>query len=103
MLARANAIVNQIHVLSINAPAPTWVGRSVVVDPEGNVRYQAGATEEVITEFGMAVGLAIMVIWNVRAPAYFRNETFAQGWIDRHAPDIADDLRLGNNPPATQS
>jgi formamidase len=50
VLARANAIVNQIHVLSINAPAPTGVGRSVVIDPEGNVRYQAGATEEVITD-----------------------------------------------------
>jgi len=57
----------------------------------------------VIWAFGMAVGLAIMVIWNLRAPAYFRNETFAQGWIDRHAPDIADDLRPENNPPATQS
>ena len=50
VLARANAIVNQIHVLSINAPAPTGLGRSVIVDPEGNVRYQAGATEEVITD-----------------------------------------------------
>jgi formamidase len=50
VLARANAIVNQIHVLSINAPAPTGVGRSVVIDPEGNVRYQAGATEEIITD-----------------------------------------------------
>ncbi len=50
VLARANAIVNQIHVLSINAPAPTGLGRSVIVDPEGNVRYQAGGCEEVITD-----------------------------------------------------
>ena len=50
VLARGNAIVNQIHVLSINAPAPAGLGRSVVVDPEGNVRYAAGATEEVITD-----------------------------------------------------
>jgi formamidase len=50
VLARANAIVNQVHVLSINAPAPIGLGRSVIVDPEGNVRYQAGSTEEVITD-----------------------------------------------------
>ena len=37
-------------MLSINAPAPHGLGRSVIVDPEGNVRYQAGATEEVITD-----------------------------------------------------
>ncbi len=47
----------------------------------------------VIWAFGMAVGLLIMLAWNLRAPAFFRNETFAQGWVDRHAPDIADDLR----------
>ena len=46
----------------------------------------------VIWAFGMAVGVAIMLIWNLRAPAYFRNETFAQGWIGEHAPDIAGDL-----------
>lgn len=50
VLARANAIVNQIHVVSINAPAPTGLGRSIIVDPEGNVRYQAGAAEEIITD-----------------------------------------------------
>ena len=50
VLARANAVVNQIHVLSINAAAPAGLGRSLVVDPEGNVRYQAGSAEEVITD-----------------------------------------------------
>jgi formamidase len=50
VLARANAITNQIHVLSVNAAAPAGVGRSVLVDPEGNVRYQAGSSEEVITD-----------------------------------------------------
>lgn len=50
VLARANAIANQVHVLSINAAAPHGLGQSVVVDPEGNVRYQAGPNEEVITD-----------------------------------------------------
>ena len=28
-----------------------------------------------------------------RAPAFFRNETFAPGWIGAHAPDIVEELR----------
>jgi formamidase len=50
VLARANAIANQLYVVSLNAAAPTGVGRSVVVDPEGHVRFEAGATEEVLTD-----------------------------------------------------
>jgi formamidase len=47
--ARANAIFNQLHVVSLNAPSPYGHGRSVVVDPEGTVRYEAGTGEEQIT------------------------------------------------------
>jgi predicted amidohydrolase len=51
VLARANAIVNQVFVLSVNAAGPVGTGRSLVVDPEGRVRTEApdsGAT--VLTE-----------------------------------------------------
>jgi predicted amidohydrolase len=41
VLARANAIVNQVFVVSVNAAAPLGVGRSLVVDPEGRVRVAA--------------------------------------------------------------
>ena len=37
ILARANAIVNQTFIASLNAPAPQGVGRSLLVDPEGGV------------------------------------------------------------------
>lgn len=37
ILARANAIVNQVFVASLNAPAPQGVGESLLVDPEGGV------------------------------------------------------------------
>lgn len=37
ILARANAIVNQVSLISLNAPAPGGVGKSLVVDPEGEV------------------------------------------------------------------
>jgi formamidase len=50
VLARANAIANQLYVVNINAPGPTALGRSVIVDPEGLVRVQAGAGEELLTD-----------------------------------------------------
>jgi formamidase len=49
-LARANAIANQVYVVNVNAPAPTALGRSTVIDPEGLVRAQSGAGEETITD-----------------------------------------------------
>ncbi|MGW4594762.1 carbon-nitrogen hydrolase family protein [Streptomyces sp. NPDC004457] len=41
VLARANAIVNQVFVLSVNTAGPLGTGRSLVVDPEGRVRAEA--------------------------------------------------------------
>jgi formamidase len=49
VVARANAIVNQVHVVNVNAASPVGNGRSVVIDPEGSVRYEAGSGEEVLT------------------------------------------------------
>lgn len=37
VLAQANAIVNQVFVLSVNAAGPIGTGGSIVCDPEGNV------------------------------------------------------------------
>ncbi|MHA5048175.1 carbon-nitrogen hydrolase family protein [Streptomyces sp. SD15] len=41
VLARANAIVNQVHVVSVNTAGPLGRGHSLVVDPEGRVRAEA--------------------------------------------------------------
>jgi formamidase len=49
VIARANAIVNQVAVVNVNAAAPVGNGRSLVLDPEGAVRYEAGVGEEVVT------------------------------------------------------
>jgi formamidase len=49
VMARANAIVNQVAVLNVNAAAPIANGRSLVIDPEGAVRYEAGVGEELVT------------------------------------------------------
>ena len=50
VMARANAIFNQLYVVSLNAGAPAGLGRSVVVDPEGIVRLEAGGSEAVLTD-----------------------------------------------------
>ena len=49
VVARANAYVNQVFLVNVNAAAPVGNGRSVVVDPEGTVLYEAGGGEEVVT------------------------------------------------------
>jgi formamidase len=49
VIARANAIVNQVAVVNVNAAAPVGNGRSLMIDPEGAVRYEAGVGEEIVT------------------------------------------------------
>ncbi|HET7129896.1 MAG TPA: carbon-nitrogen hydrolase family protein [Gaiellaceae bacterium] len=49
VVVRANAYVNQVSVVNVNAAAPVGNGRSLVVDAEGAVRYEAGVAEEVVT------------------------------------------------------
>lgn len=41
ILVRANAIANQVYIVSVNAAKPAGVGRSLIVDPEGNIRTQS--------------------------------------------------------------
>ena len=51
VLARANAIVNQVFIASVNAATPSGVGQSLIVDPEGRVRSRApGAEPCVVTD-----------------------------------------------------
>ena len=50
VMARANAIFNQLYVLSLNAATPAGVGRSLIADPEGLVRVASGSGEEVLTD-----------------------------------------------------
>jgi formamidase len=50
VLARANAIVNQCYVMNVNGSLDVGGGRSVGVDPEGRVLFEAGSGEELISE-----------------------------------------------------
>ena len=82
VLARANAIANQVHVVSLNAASPVGNGRSVVVDPEGTVRYEAGAGDEVLTAL-----LDFDAVSLVRERGSFGiNRLWEQ--LDRHGPEL---------------
>jgi predicted amidohydrolase len=48
VLARANAIVNQVFVASVNAATPDGLGRSILVDPQGRVRAEADGAESIV-------------------------------------------------------
>ncbi|MDJ0418155.1 carbon-nitrogen hydrolase family protein [Rhodococcus opacus] len=48
--SRANAWTNQVYVVNVNGADPAAVGASVVVDPEGIIRQQAGSGEEVLVD-----------------------------------------------------
>lgn len=51
VLERANAITNQVFVVSVNCAGPVGTGHSLVVDPEGNIRVQAvGENPAVLTD-----------------------------------------------------
>ncbi len=50
VMARANAIFNQLYVVSLNAAAPAGLGRSLIVDPDGIVRVGAGEADEALTD-----------------------------------------------------
>jgi predicted amidohydrolase len=51
VLTRANAIANQVFVVSVNCAGPIGTGQSLIVDPEGLVRTAtAGAEATVLTD-----------------------------------------------------
>jgi predicted amidohydrolase len=41
VLAKANSIVNQVFMVSVNCAGPTGKGQSIIVDPEGNTLAEA--------------------------------------------------------------
>jgi len=50
VLARANAIANQVFIVNPNNGAMFGAGRSIIVDPEGRVLVQGGSEEEFLTQ-----------------------------------------------------
>lgn len=62
VLAQANAIVNQVFIVSVNCAGPTGQGRSIVVDPEGTVLAEVPDAAPAL----MAVDLDLDAVCRVR-------------------------------------
>jgi len=61
VLARANAITNQVFVASVNGAAPTALGRTMLVDPEGHVLSAAPSNENLVMTSVVDLGRAATV------------------------------------------
>jgi formamidase len=82
VVARANAIFNQVYVVNVNAAGPHGLGQSLIVDPEGLVRQQAGPNEEIMIDV-----LDLDAVTRVRRYGTFGlNRTWDQ--MDSHGPAL---------------
>lgn len=63
VLARANAIVNQVFMVSVNCGGPVGEGRSIIVDPEGAVVAEASSAAPAL----LAAALDLGAVDRVRA------------------------------------
>jgi formamidase len=82
VVARANAIFNQVFVVNVNAAGPHGLGQSLIVDPEGLVRQQAGPNTEILIDV-----LDLDAVARVhRYGTFGLNRTWEQ--MDRHGPGL---------------
>ena len=79
VLARANAIVNQVFVVSLNAAAPVGVGQSLVVDPEGRVLLEVADAERAVLTPTLDLGQVARVRERGTAGLNRMWEQFAEG------------------------
>jgi formamidase len=82
VVARATAIVNQMAVVNGNAAGPAGAGRSLLIDGEGVVRYEAGAGEEVLVDV-----VDLDAVARARARGSFGMNRLWEQW-DRLAPRL---------------
>ncbi|HET7870377.1 MAG TPA: carbon-nitrogen hydrolase family protein [Actinomycetota bacterium] len=82
VLARANAIVNQVYVVNPNMGGRPGPGRSIIVDPEGRALQVGGDGEEYLTE--------VLDLDNVRKVREFGSVGLNRMWdqLDREGPEI---------------
>lgn len=79
---RANAIFNQVYVVNVNAAGPHGLGQSLIIDPEGLVRQQAGPNEEIMVDV-----LDLDAVTRVhRFGTFGLNRTWDQ--LDSHGPAL---------------
>ncbi|MFJ3306805.1 carbon-nitrogen hydrolase family protein [Streptomyces sp. NPDC086549] len=87
VIAQANAIVNQVYVVSVNTAGPIGTGRSVVVDPEGRIRVQS-------SDSGPAVLTDVLDLDDVTRVRAFGTAGLNRMWDQFTDTDVPLDLPL---------
>jgi amino acid transporter len=70
-------------------------GKDTLADDYGLTTLLGLGGVFVIGVVTLLIGVVLMVVWNTRAPAFFRGETFSPGYIEQHEPDLLEELRSG--------
>ena len=87
VLARANAIVNQVFMASVNAATPDGLGRSILVDPQGRVLVEAdGAAPMVLSD-----AIDLDEVANVQK---YGTAGVTRPWQQFHSTDVPLELPL---------
>ncbi|MBT2548117.1 carbon-nitrogen hydrolase family protein [Arthrobacter sp. ISL-65] len=85
VLAKANAIVNQVFVVSVNCAGPIGQGKSIIVDPEGNTIAEAGNDAEVL----LTADLDLAAVEHVRTHG---TENLNRPWSQFRDGEVAVEL-----------
>jgi predicted amidohydrolase len=87
VLARANAIVNQVFMVSVNCAGPTGQGRSLIVDPEGNTIAEAADDSPAL----LAAELDLAAVERVRTHG---TENVNRPWAQFHVGEAPIELPI---------
>jgi predicted amidohydrolase len=96
VLARANAIVNQVFMVSVNCAGPVGRGRSILVDPEGEVVAESPDAEAAV----LRADLDLARVARVRADGTERS-VFVWSHFQPGDPQLPLPLYAGRIDPAT--
>jgi amino acid transporter len=68
-------------------------GKDTIADDYGLTTLFGVGGVFVIGASTILIGVVLMILWNLRAPAFFRGETFAPHYLEEHRPDLVQHVR----------
>jgi amino acid transporter len=68
-------------------------GKDTMADDYGLTTLFGTGGVFVIGAATILIGGVLMIVWNLRAPGFFRGETFAPNYLDEHRPDLVQHVR----------
>jgi amino acid transporter len=68
-------------------------GKDTIADDYGLTTLFGVGGVFVIGTATVVIGIVLMAVWNMKAPAFFRGETFAPEYLEKHRPDLVQQVR----------